>query len=212
MYIQSIPSKAARSFTAGIVSQPMQWTYQPIATIYNIHIQQTSSIRNALIIVPMQMSHTAHGKSHCTNLPLYTMHLTHANVSLYTYVASRLASLQIVILPNGANHTNKLQPIRKRQTCIHTYKNCISYIQVDGVKGEEEIFNLGSKKSFMWASFDLFRQLASDSLSWWRARLAFNATVKTRLNDLWYVFPFQIGTCWENHIIGLIMYCVRMYC
>ena len=46
-------------------------------------------------------------------------------------------------------------------------------------------FNLGSKKSFMWASFDLFRQLASDSLSWWRARLAFNAIVKTRLNDRW---------------------------
>ena len=62
--------------------------------------------------------------AHCTNLPLYAMHIAHANVSLYSvYIrsnqASRLASLQIVILPNGANHTNKLQPIRKRQTSAY---------------------------------------------------------------------------------------------
>ena len=128
------------------INQSPQYTiYTYIAN--KLHSQCTYHCTNAN--VPLFTMHTAHDKSHCTNLPLYTMHLAHANVSLYTYVASRLASLQIVILPNGANHTNKLQPIRKRKTCIHGYKNCVSYIQVDSVKGDDEIFNLGSKKSFM---------------------------------------------------------------
>ena len=100
----------------------------------------------------MQMPHclqcTQHMANHIVPTPhcIQCTHIAHAIVPMsqciHSNQASRLASLQIVILPNGANHTNKLQPIRKRQTCTYAYKNCISYIQVDGVKSEEEILIL----------------------------------------------------------------------
>ena len=94
-------------------------------TVYNAH-----SIWQVALYQPPTV-YNARSTRHCTN------------ITLYTYIATKQAGSPVCRL--SSCQTEPIIQTNNPQTpdlCIHGYKNCISYIQVDGVKCEEEILIL----------------------------------------------------------------------